>query len=317
MPLDPEFLHYPARKYGMDHDRYGWSMLTDRPAVRWPGNRTLALWVTVPLQFFPLDPQRKPIAIPGNMTTAYPDLRHFSLRDYGNRVGIFRILKLLDQYGIVPTFVLNGQLAQRAPYLFDRVRERGNEIAAHSWNMDCAHAGGVDATQESEWISRTLEALTAHGDRVRGWVSPGKIQSERTPELLKASGIEYQCDWVNDDMPYRFATQAGDLWSVPLSTELEDRFVILDNLHPESSWADQVCDAADFLLAEADEQGGRMLGLTLHPWLMGQPHRIRHLERVLDHLSADRRIWSVGAGEMLDAFVAQQASKATSPREST
>jgi allantoinase len=303
MALEQEAMQYPMRRYGMDHDRYEWSMLSERAPVQWPGGKKLALWVNVSLQFFPLNPQRKPLAVAGNMTMPYPDLRHFSLRDYGNRVGIYRFFKAFDRYGIKPTFAINAQLAQRAPYLFDAVLERSDEIIGHSWNMDTAHAGGLAEADETALVTRSLDTLRERSGReIRGWLSPGKIQSENTPELLRDAGIEYFCDWVNDDMPYAFHTKHGDLWAMPLSTELEDRFIVQDNLHSEASWAQQVLDAADFLLSEANTQGGRILSLSLHPWVLGQPHRMKHLEAVLENLSARPDVWSASAGEILGAF---------------
>jgi peptidoglycan/xylan/chitin deacetylase (PgdA/CDA1 family) len=303
MALDQVNTRYPMRRYGMDHDRYDWSMLSERAPVQWPDGKKLALWVNVSLQFFPLNPQRKPLSVPGNMTMPYPDLRHFSLRDYGNRVGIYRFLKAFDRYGIRPTFAVNAQLADRQAYLFDAVRERGEEIIGHSWNMDTAHAGGLAQADEAALVARSLDTLQERSGReIRGWLSPGKIESENTPELLHEAGIEYFCDWVNDDMPYPFRTKHGDLWAMPLSTELEDRFVIQDNQHTEASWAEQVVDAGDFLLAEAQQQGGRILSLSLHPWVLGQPHRMKYLEAVLDNLSARPEVWSASAGEILAAF---------------
>lgn len=301
-------LDYPMRRHGMDHERYDWSMLTDRPAVRWPGGKKLALWINVNLQFFPLNPTGQPVKLPGNMTMPYPDLRHFSLRDYGNRVGVFRVLEALDRCGIRPTVATNARLAERAPALLETIVERGDEIIGHSWSMDTPHAGGLEKEAEAELVQRSLSRLRElSGQTVRGWLSPGKQQSENTPELIRAEGIEYHCDWVNDDMPYPFRTANGPLWAMPLSTELEDRFVLLDNLHPAASWAEQVTDAAALLLGEATEQGGRILALNLHPWVIGQPHRIKYLEQALAAITALEGVWSAPAGEILDAFTAQQA----------
>ena len=103
-------------------------------------------------------------------------------------------------------------------------------------------------------------------------------------------------------------TKHGHLWAMPLPTEIEDRFVIMDNLHAEASWADQVRDAGDLLLEEAQTQGGRILSLSLHPWVLGQPHRIKHLEAVLEYLTAKEAVWSAGAGEILKAFEQQSAA---------
>lgn len=300
-------LSYPMRRRGMDHDRYEWSMLGMRKPVTWPGGAKLALWVNVGMQFFPLNPAKKPLSVPGNMTMPYPDLRHYSLRDYGNRVGIYRMLRAFDRHGVKPTFAFNTRLAERYPALLRDVLARGDEILCHSWSMDTAHAGGLDPAAEAELVKRSLGRLRELTQRpIRGWISPGKLESAATPDLVRAEGIEYFCDWVNDDMPYRFHTARGDLWAMPLSTELEDRFVLLDNLHPAASWAEQVRDACDLLLDEASREGGRILALSVHPWVLGQPHRIRYLEEALAYVTAQPGVWSAGAGAILDAFGAQQ-----------
>lgn len=306
MPLDAIHLEYPKRRPGMDHERYEWSMLTDRPAVAWPDGKRLALWVNVSLQHFPLNPQGVPVKLPGSMTMPYPDLRHFSLRDYGNRVGIYRFLQAFDRFGVTPTFAVNACLAERYPALLAAVLERGDEIIGHSWSMDTPHAGGLAEADEAALVERSLAALRRLTPRpIRGWLSPGKLETSNTPDLLKAAGIDYFCDWVNDDMPYRFHTRTGDLWAMPLSTELEDRFVVMDNLHAEASWAQQVMDACDLLLDESARQGGRILALSLHPWVLGQPHRIKHLEAALEYVMAQPGVWSASAGQILDAFAPQ------------
>lgn len=307
MSLDDSYLQYPHRSYGMDHDRYDWSMLSERKPVQWPGEKSLALWVNVGLQYFPLNQRGVPFKVPGGMTMPYPDLRHYSLRDYGNRVGVYRFLKAFDRYGVKPSFALNTRLAERTPYLMDVLKERGDEILCHGYHMDALHYGGQERAEEAELVQRALDGLRElSGQPVRGWLSPAKNESPNTPELLAANGVEYFCDWVNDDMPYRFRTGEGELIAMPLSTELEDRFVIQNNLHSEDSWVEQVCDACDFLLAEARQQGGRILALNIHPWLLGQPHRIGKLEKALEYISAQPGIWSASAGEIVDAWQAQQ-----------
>ena len=307
MAQDDACLQYPMRRYGMDHDRYAWSMLTERPPVQWPGGKPLALWVNVSLQHFPMNPAGKPVKLPGSMTMPYPDLRHFTLRDYGNRVGIYRFLDAFAKHGITPSFAVNAELAERYPALLADVLATGGEILGHSWNMDTPHAGGLAEADEAALVQRSLSTLRERSGRaVRGWLGPGRLQSVNTPELLKAAGIEYFCDWVNDELPYRFHTKAGDLWSLPLTNETDDRFVIMDNQHSEASWAQQVLDAADYLLAEAKQQGGRVLAVSVHPWVLGQPHRIKHLETVLAALGRHPEIWNAQPGEIVAAVAAQQ-----------
>jgi peptidoglycan/xylan/chitin deacetylase (PgdA/CDA1 family) len=309
MPLPAEHLEYPLRRHGMDHERYAWSMLTDRPPVRWPGGKPLALWVNVSLEHFPLNPQGQPVKLPGSMTMPYPDLRHFTLRDYGNRVGAWRVLDALDRFGVKASWAVNACLVNRHPQILRAALRRGDEFVGHSWSMDTPHAGGLDAQAEAALIEKSLATLRAFsGQPVAGWLSPGKLQSPHTPELLKKHGIAWFCDWVNDELPYRFHTAEGDLWSLPLATETEDRFVILDNLHSEAEWAQQCIDALDFLLAEAREaDAGRLLSLSIHPWVIGQPHRIKHLETVLAHAMAQDGVWNARPAEVLAAFEGQRA----------
>jgi allantoinase len=303
MPLDPSYLEYPHRSYGMDHDFYDWSMLVSRKPVKWPDNARIALWVNVSLQYFPLNQQGKPFPPVGGMTTAYPDLRHYTLREYGNRVGIFRLLKAFDKYGVKPTFAVNAQLAERAPYLVNKLAARGDEIIGHGWNMDTPHYGGQDRSEEAEIIVRSLDKLRKlTGQPIEGWLSPSKSQSSNTPELLVKNDVKYMCDWVNDDMPYPFRTPAGEIIAMPLSTELEDRFIMQANLHSEYEYADQIEDAFDYLYDEAGEQGGRMLALSIHPWMLGQPHRIGQLERILQYVTAREDVWSASAGDICAAW---------------
>ena len=141
---------YSHRRYGMDHTRYDWQTLRSRPRVVWPDDQRLALWVNVSLQFFPLSTTDKTFPVPGGMRMPYPDLRHYSLRDYGNRVGIYRVLKVLDKYGVRPTFAMNADVALRYPTLCNRIVQRGDEIIAHGVNMDSLHHEQIDPVLEAE-----------------------------------------------------------------------------------------------------------------------------------------------------------------------
>ncbi|WP_371189340.1 polysaccharide deacetylase family protein [Thalassotalea maritima] len=307
MTLDKHYMQYPKRRYGMDHERYTWSMLAQRNPVTWPDNKKLAVWVNAGLQFYPLNQRGIPFKVPGGMTMPYPDLRHFTLRDYGNRVGIYRFLDMFDRYDVKPTFAISTALAQQTPYLMEQLVKRGDEIMCHGWHMDALHYGGQDNAAEAELVQQSLSILRElSGQAIRGWVSPAKNQSEKTPELLKQNGIDFHCDWVNDDMPYRFHTECGDMWSMPLSTELSDQYILMNNLHSEQSYLEQILDATDVLATEASEQGGRILALQIHPWLLGQPHRIGYLEQVFHALANRTDVWFASASDILDSFIEQQ-----------
>jgi len=306
-PLDKEFLEYPRRCYGMDHDRYSWSMLHDRPKVSWPNGAKLALWMNVSLQFYPLNQKGHPFKVPGGMTMPYPDLRHFSLRDYGNRIGLYRFFKAFDQFGIKPTYAINTYLAERNRYLLDQLIERGDEISCHGWHMDALHYGGQNINEERELVKKSvgrLRELTRQD--IHGWLSPARSESANTPDLIKEQGISYFSDWVNDDMPYLFNTSHGDLTAMPLSTELEDKFILMNNLHSEDSYAEQIVDACDYLYKEAEKSdGGRILALSIHPWMLGQPHRISRLEQVLQYIMSKPGVWSASANDIRMSFLEQ------------
>ncbi len=307
MTLDRQYLRYPMRRYGMDHDRYDWSILPRRAPVQWPGNAPIALWITVALEFFPLNPQSKPVRLPGGMVTPYPDLRHFTLRDYGNRVGVFRVLRALDALRLRASFAVNARLAERHPALVEILQGQGHEILGHGLDMDHPHHGELAADVERGLIDTSLATLRAAGAReIRGWLSPGRSESLATPDLLAAAGMEYFCDWANDDMPYRFRTSEGPLVAMPLSADLDDRQSIVEFCHSEQDFKLQVLDQFGFLKRESESQGGRILSLTLHPWVIGQPHRIAALEETLSALAQEQAIWSATGIEIMRHWRAAQ-----------
>lgn len=305
--LDDSYLQYPHRSYGMDHDRYPWEMLHDRRPVSWPGGATLAVWINVALPYYPLDQSNDPFPPPFGMKTVYPDLRHYSLREYGHRVGVYRVFEALNEAGVRATFALSSRLAQRYPYLAERLAARDDEIICHGWSMNHPHHSALDPAVEADLVDRSLAVLReATGRDIAGWLSPGKSQSTRTPDLLASHGVRYMCDWVNDDLPYRFSTKNGPIVSMPLSTELEDSNILAGSLHSVSEYVDQVTDAFDLLRAESIAEGGRMLALSVHPWMIGQPHRIAGFEEVLALVTGCEGVWIATAEEIVQAWEAQQ-----------
>lgn len=309
MALPDDYLKYPNRRHGMDHDLYRWSMLKDRAPVRWPNDAKVALWISVSLQFFPLNPTGKPIKLPGGMMTPYPDLRHFTLRDYGNRVGIWRLFRLFDKLGLKASFAINSAVAERVPLLVREIASRGDEIIGHGIDMDHAHATGVDPETERGWIEQSLAVLRqASGQKVHGWLSPGKSESAATPGLLAANGVEWFCDWVNDEMPYRFETGNGPLTAMPHSGELDDRQILVEYRHTENAYTQQLLDQHAYLSREAETAGGRILSLTLHPWVIGQPHRIGALEQALTAIVGSPGVWSASGEEILATWQRQQST---------
>ncbi len=307
MALDPDYLAYPQRRYGMDHDRYDWSMLRDRPPVRWPNEAAVALWINVALEFFPLDQKGQPFKLPGGMVTPYPDLRHYTLRDYGNRVGVWRMLRLFDQLGLRASWGVNSRVAERYPPLIRAIVERGDEIVGQGVDMDKPHYGGQPEAEERALVQESLAVLRqASGQPVRGWISPGKSESLNTPDLIAEEGVAWFGDWINDDMPYLFRTRTKPLVAMPHASDLDDRQILVDFRHSERDLVDQVTDQFTFLKREAQTQGGRIMALTLHPWVIGQPHRIGALEEALEHIAAQPRVWNATGAELAESWLKQQ-----------
>ena len=159
-PLPDDYLEYPLRRYGMDHERYAWSMLPQRQKVAWPHNARVALWVVPALEWFPLNMAGVPFKPPGAMQTAYPDFRHYTLRDYGNRVGIYRVMNALQKHGIPATVAVNAAVAVRYPSLLAQCNKLGWEIMANGLDMDHLHHGGLSAEEEKKWVDQTSVSYT-------------------------------------------------------------------------------------------------------------------------------------------------------------
>ncbi len=301
--LDPSYLEYPKRRQGYDHDLYPWSALKDRKPVHWPAGAPVAVWVCVSLEYFPITPTDTPFRAPGHMQTPYPDYRHYTARDYGTRVGICRLLDAFAAAGINVSVPTNSAIADHAPPLLGDLVAAGHEIIAHSTDMNGTIASGLAEEAERALIAEALDRLEqATGTRPTGWLSIARSQSWNTPRLLKEAGVRYCCDWVNDELPWRFG---NGLINLPLNHELSDRQVIAVQQNSAESYAEQLLDAYDWLANEAKEQGGgRMLPIHLTPYISGLPYRLGAIERLLAELKA-RGAWFATGAQILDAWEPQ------------
>jgi len=306
MSLPDDYMKYPIRGYGMDHDRYDWEITFRQKPVKWPNDARLVLWITPLLQWFPMDMETKPVAAPGGFNRPYPDFRNYSHRDYSLRVGIFRFFKLFDDLGIKASAAMNSAVGERYPVVVDEINKRNWEVMAHGIHMGCMHYGGMDEKLEADRVKECTESLRkTTGQPIRGWLSIGKSQSDNTPDLMAANGIEYQCDWANDDLPYTFRTKNGDLIAMPHTVEIDDRAVLLGFHHREQEFVQQIKDQFDVLYAESEQYGGRIMSITLHPWVMGHPYRIVYLKEALEYILGHDGVWSATGAEIVDAFKAQ------------
>ena len=304
MSLDPDYLAYAKRGRGMDHDLYPVSNLFERPPVAWPGAARVAIWPVISLEWFPITPVDKPFRAPGHMQTPYPDYRHYTSRDYGARVGVYRLLDALAKVGACASFAVNAAVAERYPALIKDVLAAGHEIIAHSTDMIGTSATGLDEADERALIKGSLDRLErACGQRPKGWHSIARSQSWNTPRLLAEAGVDFMCDWGNDELPFAMTTAAGEIINIPLNHELSDRQILIVQQQSVASYAEQMRDAFGWLDGEAKAAGaGRMLPLAITPYIMGLPYRIGAFEDVLAWLASRDGAWFATGGEVLDAW---------------
>jgi peptidoglycan/xylan/chitin deacetylase (PgdA/CDA1 family) len=301
MPLPDDYLIYPHRSYGMDQTLYDWRPAEKRAPISWPGGASVAAMIVVPIEHHGLTPPGKPFKHPGAMVTPYPDLRHYTTRDYGNRVGAFRILDALAAARLKATFAVNADQLQRLSPLVDAIVEGGHEIAAYGLSTEHIHWTGLEPSVEAGWIATVRERFDAAGLKPRAWLSPARQQSFATLDLIAGAGFDVCLDWEQDETPVPMTTPSGVIKAVPLSNELDDRALLIDRRQTEDEWAGQILEAKDYLKSGAERYGGRVLGFTLTPYVTGQPFRIFALRRVLGDLAADGGVWAAGASEIADA----------------
>jgi hypothetical protein len=237
------------------------------------------------------------------MQTPYPDYRHYTAREYGTRIGVYRFLDAFAKHGVTASIAMNAAIAERYPSIVRDVVSAGHEIIAHATDMNATIASGLDVEAELAIIRGSLDTLErAAGVRPRGWHSIARSQSWNTLELLARSGVAYQCDWVNDDMPYMITTPAGRIANLPLNHELSDRQVINVQQQSAESYVEQLQDAYRWQESEAQRYGGRMLPIQLTPYITGLPYRIDALEGLLSWLASQPGGWFARGADILAAW---------------
>jgi allantoinase len=276
--------------------------LPKRPPLSWPSGHKVAICVLVCAEYYEMQPPDGSFAppnLPGGFGRApYPDVRAFSQREYGNRVGIFRVMDALDRYAVKATVALDASIATKYPYLVEAFQRRNWEFAAHGFSLTQVISNHMSEDEERTYIRKVLDIIEqAAGTRPIGWHGPEYGESDRTVALLAELGLQYLLDWPNDEQPYWMHPQDGPILSLPIALELDD---VVSNYHRRIAmprWARAVMEAVEQLVRDSSETG-RHLVLNLHPWLIGHPHRISYLEEVLAALQARDDLWIATAGEI-------------------
>ncbi|MBW6399444.1 hypothetical protein KPL78_16420 [Roseomonas sp. HJA6] len=307
MTLPPDYIEYPIRKRAMDHDRYPYRILPRTTPVTWPGEARVALWIAVHVGHFPMDMPLKPFTAPGGMERPYPSYWDFTQRDYGNRIGIYRMMKAMGARGLKGTALLSAALAREYPVLMDEIVGAGWEPACAGLDMAHLHHAEVPEAEERAVVAEAAALLRGRfGNAVTGWHSPAHSESARTPDLVAAEGFTWTSGWVNDDMPYAFATKTGTLTAMPLPQDLSDQRMLFQQNMATEDFTDAILAAHATLDAEARATGGgRILTLAVTPWLMGQPHRAKAFSALLDAILARGSVWNATGAEIAAAWKAQ------------
>lgn len=274
----------------MDNPYYGYRSAASRTPLEWPGDKRIAFIVRLHLEYWQMTPPEGSLQDPryvGEYGSFTPDYRTWSQREYGNRVGLFRLLEVLDRYPVRLTVPVNAACVYRHRPLIELLAQRQAEFVGHAAFANRLVSSAMAVDEERLLIARSLDALEgATGCRPRGWASQEAGQSLNTLSLLADAGIRYVMDWPNDDSPFAFANPDG-LISIPNQPEWDDVQQLWLRRLPMHCYPEMVHDAFQVLAAEQ----GRVFVLSLHPWLIGMAHRIRYLDDAL------RRIFSEGSGD--------------------
>ena len=293
------------RRFGMDHDHYDWSPLSKRGILRWPDGARVALCVIVDLDHPEWQPPEDSFATPfagGLSARSYPDYARLGHREYGHRVGIFRVLDTLEKHGIKATVAMDAMTAENYPFLVRHCQERGAEIIGHGVSLTRMITSNMTEDEERAYIGQSVSALTqATGNSPAGWLGPEYGESSRTPQLLSEAGISYVCDWVNDEQPYPLKSPHGEIFALPVMVELDDVVALWDRRVNVGRYQQLIEDGFDTLYQDG-QQNGRTMVLNLHPWLIGQPFRIGYLDRALGHIMRRGGVWAATGSEIVDWY---------------
>jgi allantoinase len=277
---------------------FPYSPLDRRQKLELPGGARLALWVVTNIEFFALD---KPMPgdnnerpKPGDHT---PMVRHWAQRDYGNRVGVYRVMDVLRAHGIRSTVALNSVVCDHHPQLVDDCVKLGWEMMGHN-RTNTERVTEVPPAEERALIADALSRIQrATGKKPVGWLGSGLQETWNTLDHLVAEGCIYVGDWVNDDQPYAMDVGGGRLVSVPYSYELNDLAAIVRSKYTPGEFERMIRDQFDVLWREG-AQSARVMAICLHPFLIGQPHRIGALERALEYISRFDGVWKATGEEI-------------------
>lgn len=282
------------------HDRYDYSAIVDRPRYTWPGGRYLAVYIALNVEQFAWGEP------PGSDFTSVskpPYHRSFAWRDYGNRVGVWRLVELFETLGLPVAVLANAALYEHCPRVLEPFRARGDEIVGHGVSNSYRQAE-LDEAGERALIAEATETVRTHeGQPPAGWLGPWISESELTPDLLAEAGYRYLLDWHCDDQPIWFRTRGGRILSVPYpAMEVNDSPAYVYRRVSEPDFTRMIIDQFDEMAEQATRHSQPLVcPISLHTFIVGHPYRLRALRRALQHIVAHRdAVWLTHPGRIAE-----------------
>lgn len=263
-------------------ERAAYSAIVDRPTISLPGDCRIVVWTIVNLEVWDITrPMARQVLPAPTGQTPLPDLPNWAWHEYGMRVGVWRFFRLFEELGIRPTLSINARVCEDYPRVAAQARDAEWEFMGHAWDQIPIHK--ID--DQRGMIRKSLDTIAAFtGTRPIGWLGPGLTETEETPDLLTEAGIRYIGDWVYDDEPTEIETNHGKLVTLPYTVELNDIAAMLVQHHESPYWLKRCADSFDRLYQEGAERP-KFMAIAIHPYISGQPHRIRYLEQVYDYIN--------------------------------
>ena len=278
------------------HDRYDFVPLHERRNYSWPGGRNLAFLVTTNVEWFAFGAGLGNDIAKLNEPQTH---RNHSWRDYGNRIGIWRLFDLLDELRLPAGHCTNSLVYEYAPQITDAMRRRGDEVIAHG-RSNAENLRGLWQPDEERILREVTETIARHEGRApAGWFGAGAYETAHTPDLLHELGYRYLMDWPMDDQPVWMRTRSGRILSIPYPVETDDAQGVIHRRWSAATFADAVVDQFDEMLRQSEAQP-LVMNVSLHPYVFGQPFRLRRLRAALAHCAGHRSVWYCRPGEIAD-----------------
>jgi len=281
------------------HGRYEYSALIDRPPLRWPNGARVALWVIPNIEHFQFN--LPSTAMTREMHALNPDIRTYSWRDYGVRVGIWRLMEIMERFGVKGTVALNADVCTEYPRIIEEGKKLGWEWMGHGITNSVLLSTQPEK-EERAIIEHVVKTITnSIGKAPRGWLGPALSETLNTLDILAENGIEYVGDWVNDEQPYPLQVRRGHMFSMPYSQELNDIPALLGLHQSPERFGQMICDQFD-VLYEDGAKTGRVMSICLHPFIIGHPHRAKYFAKALAHITSRQEVWLATGSEIIDWY---------------